>query len=425
MKLIHLIISSILLCLIPSMIVFGAWGCVIESWPSPAMAEYKKNVSKVLEKLSQLTSRTRCASWVEWQGKRALSRIDSSFNEGFTMADILVDFRYNFALIGRGEMRQSVLREGSMIKQLEGNIISRLTAMGSNCALDIVVDSAQLHDGLSITRKLSGWTVEAVFDSLIQNNKNIESFYKRVSVGDNPGPSQFSLVPDTFSDEVSALYQPWAVASCNPKNGELSWEKVVDKGMKAIEFKGKSTEKWLTSWKSALALLENNSKEIQDRDLARRLLKQELQNQGIGGTAVSITFFSVAAFDANTGNNSKDSEADKNLNQRTKNTSSDLGNRVDQFFGSLLPKSKTTDQWIQRINNIQTQKVQAIPIFEEYQVAKSLLWNEAETDTKIITDLVDLHIKLSQINENLKPAIKKAIKICEKQIVWVGNCSNY
>lgn len=417
--------------------------CAIENGPHPSLIEYRKNVDTVLSSLVSAGSRANACvrnAGAENQTRRAIDRIDASINEnsarltpffnpsGF-MQDLSADFEFNLWMLAIASPRGPTKRDGDFLKAIGEKILNAVNTAGIYCAMDVLAPTQ--YNGLEWV-SLPGKTIEQVLDALIVNHKNIEAFYKDVSVDLNPGTYTneeiwrnmgFLLAPKTFASDILANYNTTALKYCKPPSGTVDWEMVSDRFLKLITFQWASTERGFKAWRDALTLLDggwNRDKQLAEE---KRILSAELSRQWVSGKAREIVLRNLDTYN-NPGNNN-DSELENRVDRFGKNIVTAISNGITNSLNSAIFSSTNTDIWVRRVRNMKVQKMQIAPIADDYNRAKALLGTEAATDMKVITDLVDLHVKLSQANKNLKIAIPKIQQLCEKQLTGVGNCRNY
>lgn len=284
------------------------------------------------------------------------------------------------------------------------------------------------------------WNWQQILTELIKNTSNIIAFYENSILWDTSDiETNFILVPANFKDEMSKYYNKNTLTDCS-KSEWWFWDR-IEKSFSEISldtmYMKWATQKWIDAW-ALLTWVKSNEKQ---RDLERTLLKNELSRQWVPSDQAWIVMNNLENFNQNWWYSFWN-----NFISNSFSTISDAGWKFISSFWSLTTWlydiSKTlgsaivwwkTSEWQVATNFINEEtlkkddtQIMFIKMQDLYNEQLIYAGQVTTMDEKIVWDLVDLHLNLSDITNWLNKTIPNAENACIDQCInkW-WNCSDY
>ncbi len=374
----------------------GEW-CAIEKWPPPLLTAYMKEVQRVTSEIrSQASTRNQCngTNGSFSNEKRFLSLLDRIDAQNPVFPSLMTDFQYNILLVANGDARAPVINQGKVIQNGEKSIINTMKSVSSVCALDF---------------SYNGGTFESVLTNMLVKNKSIEAYYKNVALGNTRNVDN---IDGNLTDEIAKYYDPGMTQNCK---SNTSIADTAGKILERIQNLGKKTQDSDKNWKEAIALFRGTSTLGNYNDIQKSLLDRELSRQWLSRRAVDLMIGNLSCVQQKTSQTDSIEDWGKARSECFSNVvigSENLTNwmkrsiiqatNTDQYLARVLLYSKRKDQSSQEMTKFWT-KINALAIEEDQT-----------TNEKMMTDLVDLHVRLLETNDLLKKKIPEMQANCRK-----------
>jgi hypothetical protein len=387
------------------------WACAIANGPTPLLTAYLKSVSEKVNGVKSAVSGTSCGNaGAISDANRLIEVLDRIDAQNPVFPDIVSDFQYRIMLVVSWDARSPVMRMGQVIRNLEEQtILPAMKQLGSQCALDTSID---------------GGTPESVLTDLLVKNKSLESFFRQVALGDPTDPGNTGL-PKDLLDEIAFNYSKDATISCK---GDSGLANLMEKGaelMKWItDFSGK-TAKMNDDWKIALDLFRGTATNY--NDIQKKLLSEELSRQGMTKWAADSILTSLDCMQKKTEQWASPEDWGKARMECFGSLIVGGNAKVKEVF-SLFGEPKTTDEYLKRrLDQSQSNVTASRDITSFYRTTREkLAWdNEERINEKMMTDLIEMHIKLRETSTLLEKRIPEMQTNCMKwQPDIVGGCKS-
>ncbi len=393
------------LSLLPLATFAAGESCAIDKWPPPKLTEYIKEVKRITSEIrAQASAKNQCSgtNGTFSNEKKFLSLLDSIDAQNPLSLSIVTDFRYNILLVANGDSRAPVIAWGQILRNLETNdIIQTIKVVSNNCALGL-----PYGDG----------TMESALTVLLIRNKQIESYYKSVVLWD---PRNTDNLSEPLASEIANNYSPHSTQNC--KDGSIVWgfsnslADIAGKLMERIQKLGKKTEDSDKNWKEAIALFRGTSTVGNYNEIQKNLLKQELSRQWLSRGAVDLMIGNLTCTQANASANNSTEE--KGIVSWRCFSSVVIGSEnLTNWMKRSIIQATNTDEYLTRVLRYDKKKYQASEDMTKFWTRiETLAKSEDEnTNEKMMTDLVDLHIRLLETNEVLQKRIPEMQENCRK-----------
>lgn len=383
-------------CILPCIFVsqtFAIGSCKIESTPIPAITQYNKSVDARLAALkSEWTKASNCgitAWWASASADRTIGTIDRAFLEVPIFDNTFLDFTYNIKLAINGESRAPVTRDGRIFNQIEQKIIGVLANMTNQC---------KLTD-----------TVEKWFTSLLQENQILENIFKQTALGISVVPTWLSEPNIVIANAIIEGYSVSATESCQDQNGN---QDVIEKLNKIITKTWNKNESALKNWKIAIDLFQwkwSNYTSVQ-----KNILRAEVSRQGFSPRMAEAI---LKNFDCVKAETVGDDSLKATVNARIECAKNPLV-RIEGF--NLLPMrkvvdaSKTTTERVRSVNQLSDTEKILKDITKTYYVLDHTKVVTIEDKTKLISNLIDLHLELISTAERIEKRLQPMNRNCMK-----------
>lgn len=151
-----------------------------------------------------------------------------------------------------------MISQGTILRNLEATIINALKSVSSTCTL------GEQYDGT---------TFENALTTILVKNKQVESYYRSVALGD---PRNTDNIDTALATEIANNYSPEMTKNCKDTSNISD---VAGKFLERIQKLGEKTEGSDKDWKEAIALFRGTSKTGNYNELKKSLLNNELSRQ--------------------------------------------------------------------------------------------------------------------------------------------------
>ena len=379
--------------------------CAIERWPTPELTKYIQQVYSDTAKIRDFSSAKNACPGTNGtfsNESRFVSLLSSIDAEVAITPRLFTDFQYRVLLVAGWESRWPVLNQGVIIQWLEGApIITSLKNASSTCTLDTVMPG--------------GSTPKIELSRIIRTNRALFAYYQDVAIGNPTLPDgiETSLLP--LYKEIQANYSPDATATCVAASGVKTFEDLMKKIQDRLGQKWAQTAKAKDSWQEARDLLSGNPKNITKyKQLQERLLATELARQWLTQKARDAMLGKLSCVQAKT--TPSDNSLDLGqANYDCKKQIITIADNVTNPFKKTILQAANIDEYLKRLTNYSRAKVRGtddlVNFWKKLEAAKD---GDEKLNTKMITDLVNMHASLTITNDLLKKKIPDMYKNCGK-----------
>lgn len=385
------------------------WACAIESGPPPLLTAYLKGVAeKVSEVKSAISGRSCGNTGAVTEGRKFLEVLDRIDAQNPVFPDIVSDFQYRIMLVVSWDARSPVMRMGQVIRNVEEQtILPAMKQAWVQCSLDASID---------------GGTPESLLTDLLVKNKSLESFFRQVALG-NPTVPEGTGLPKELLEEIALNYSKDATESCKNDAGLDRLSEKVSNLLASITGSAKKTDKKNDDWKIALDLFRGTSTNY--NDIEKKLLTEELARQGMTKWASDSILKSLDCMQRKAGQAAGFEDWGKARLECAWPLIIGGSAKVKEVF-LLFPEPKTTDEYLKRRLDLSQADATAsrdITSFYREIREKLLSDNEERINEKMMTDLIELHIKLRETSALMSKKIPEMQANCMKgQPDIVGGC---
>lgn len=403
---------------------FAASACVIDSSPSPLMADYLTRLDAAINKLEYTTSSQICKTVPDNKRRgsdnieQGASAIVKNTNRALTQDDYMSASRFSIDLVIRSEIPNALRRDYNLLLSKQNRLNSLIDTIYGKCAGDLEVDTNLINDETYTTGKPPKSILWDLAGDLLNNHIRIIGFYRESVIGTPPTKSGFFLVDPDFEWEIPDLYGPKGTEICNKK-----WDpfKRVTDAVDRIGNLGGGIERGTEDWKIAWALLQ--SPWANYTKVERNILAKELTRQWLSSKSSAVILRNLAYYNK--------TEQHRGLTGFVE----DVGDRVSQGFWVIkknyndlidnLNKSNNTDQYLDRFRNIESLKTNlAKEIYTDYQSLMDSISDENLNTDEINGRLTDIYNEVNNMTTVLNPARRVAKDTCNQQTKNAGgNCT--
>lgn len=272
---------------------------------------------------------------------------------------------------------------------------------------------------------LESWTSSDIIWTLLINTKKLGELY-RLSIlwKDSDFSEEILFTKRDFRQQFSEYYNSFTAENCSRCQGNFT-EK-IENGIDQITAGNKWTQKWTQRWIDAWNMLIGNIDEVKQRDYERIILSRELSHQWIHTSNADAILWNLDRY-----NEQWFYSIDNNFIANSYNaTSNNLENRVNSFSESIQQKFSRswrqkiqiweliyTDQEVQNTQNIKN----IIDVI--YQTELPFANIEDNSSQSFEIKLINYHINLTEIINELDKIIPTSEKVCNDQASWLWQCS--
>lgn len=365
--------------------------CLIESWPPQELTQY---IQETRKKIQQLNAQypNKCSEWPTptTQLDKVISVMDKAYNQVPVMNNILIDFLYNVYTVARFESSPLVIRHGQLLYDLErSTIIPAIEKLASKCQLDSDAETEIIR--------------------ILRDNNQIQDYFKNIVL--------WRVTTHNTKLEQSILnhYSEWATQSCKDNLDLSVWiDWLLNKTEKFWNQISDAKERWdqsirlMRGWSSKWTKAYN--------ELQTRLLRQELNRQWLWQGAISQMLNNLSC--AQIKNNPQETPISQSVIQEKCERNYVVWlQEVANTFGNIIRKAKNSDEYIQLKEVSEKKAGQEVDVIKLYADLQSSVKAENNTDATtntIITNLLNIHIKLTWLNMDIEKRIPKMKENCMK-----------
>lgn len=401
--------------------------CSIKDAPAPVLQEYIDNNRKIISNIAnQLTpdSDNSIAGVVSREYIKIYNSI-TNWNTFSSWVDFLkielsweipVPVKRDLTLIAKEWENLARFLKNSILQSSQATVIENACNGIENCQLS--------------------WTAWNMIWQLIENNSNIQEFYKlSILWKESSFRWNLSLVNSNFKSELQNYYNTYTLTNCS----QCEWEfgQKITEAIKAISAQDQKSKEWIQKWKDAWNTLngsKNNTVEYAKRE--RELLQAELSKQWVSWNNGEAILKNLDRY-----NNNAYSNQNNRLNNAVAITKESLesnanalsyASSVYQSVKQLYQKWSSYLSWntptvpISELVNIDSSVTSAQSIMREidnaYQREIPFIAAQDTNSDKLQGRIIQMHIDLSQAINTLDKTIPFAQKVCNDQDRWNWRC---
>lgn len=421
------ILSSLLIFLSLVSTTHGA--CSLESGGiSSGMADYLSKLNIVLASLSGLATANTCSasfslpkSGITDDADRTIRSIIAATNSVWSFDSFNDSFRYWGDLLSQLDIPKVTEQWRQALESARTKILTTLRNITSRCAKNITIPS-----GTTGIWAVDWQTLYGALWKILQNHIRIQQLFYKASLDDPLGPRQedfiIGLVWEDFEKDIRQKYSSTATAECKSQSGTAE---SIGERLKKIFAKGISIDTKQTSWAESWAILNGSYDAAKMRALERRLLLAEMQRQGMSSAGTQIILGNLNRYNT-TGNRFSENVWPTSFVTGLWNIQK-ITESLYKPFEIAVQESSNTDTLVRNLTALEYRRDDlSWEMNAMYTENLALITSNdiLSIDQKTITDLIALHVKLSNVNTALVTDwIPKAESLCRSQLTGYGVCS--
>lgn len=408
--------------------------CAIESGPASVLQDYIKNERTIITRITNLTawktSSTSTTSSSSYNSivnnSTTLSRLNSRLIKWLNTITNYDDFYTSFYFF-RDELFWStpsqIKRDRNLIKNESDNLWNYMYTSIKKWTAQIEIASKDICDWID-NCNLS-WTVLDILNELLDNNNKILSLFENSIMWRNTTTDTFIIVSDDFYKSMVSSYNKTTSEWCS--KCEWWFFDKIKKGFSEISSNMENTWKATKYWVEAWNLLTWNMSTQEYQNVEKTLLAKELSRQWLSSSQSQIILNNLDKF-----NNNWWFSLENNFLVNSVNSWIQFIWKFLSPFNELIKSlswSKNQETSIANINvndssenNTQNEYKN---MQEVYITLNKQIWDQTNVDEATLNKLIQMHITLAKIIQNLKNTVEKSEAVCERQCSWVWNCTNY
>lgn len=404
--------------------------CSIKDSSADVLKDYIWNLRKVVSKVTS-------DLWQNWSDKSTITKIEQDFIRGINR---VIDFDWYYSsfeftvLQLTNEVPYEIKRDRNLLKNeltYLQNYLERIVRRWY--ANNSIKDVCSWLENCTLS-----WNWQQVITELIKNTSKIITLYENSILGDSTtfSNSDFILVWPNFKDEFVKSYNKQILMDCSSSEWWF-WDR-ASKSMEKIsldsQYMKDATKKWIEAWD----LLTWKISKEEERQMERDLLRKELSRQWIPANQAQVIMDNLERY-----NQEWWFSAWNNFFTNSFNSIASAGWKFISTFWSFISWiadlwksiwsmfSSDSNWWVSTefINTETSSKDNTKLMFEKmqklYAEEQLYAWQEVIIDEKIVDELIDLHINLSNIAKTLDWTVENSENACKEQSVWEWNCDDY
>jgi len=392
--------------------------CQINYAPAQALQEYISNQRTVISRITSLS-----------YSKRDSSEINKIWNEFTKWINKILNydnFNYNFDFfikevtwIYPTQIKRDKALIENELNRLQTYIEKSTKYWYSQVELK-KEDICEWIDNCNLN-----WKVLDILLELSKNNSKILSLYENSIMWTNTTRDDFIIVSNNFYYDMVTAYNKTTVESCS--KCEWWFMDKIKKAFDEISYNMKYTWEATKYWKDAWNLLTWNMSEQELRQIEKDLLIKELSHQWLSKDQAAIILNNLDEFNKNWWYSVKNNFLVNSLNSWITYIT-----KFIEPFKSFIINMKESWKKEVPLSEVKTEvdindNTQTLYqwLQETYTKLNNEIWEQTNIDEATLNKLVQIHITLAKITENLKNTVDLSKSVCEKQCSWVWNCTNY
>ena len=398
--------------------------CKIKNQPSEELKAYIKDFETMMKNISSYSAPKKERSIYDfWVGL---------YNEAFQFENFTTKFDFFTDFIKTQELPKEVIRDYNKLKN-EDNYLRETTKYVSNNNLS-QVKVKNICAGISWRCDFKDWDeLWYVLRKVGKNHEVIKTVFMKIASGDEDFSKQiknYILIRNNFFNDMATHYSNISNIECSKEKWRF-WDRISQKTNEIFQNE-KSAKEWAKKWKEAremiskIKALPREEQEAIERDL----LNKELSKQWISWDAQKNILEALEKYNKNGGfsaDNNPISNTFKSAIQSFKNAYQGLKEEVSADFienyrkksaNQPLPVQETAiAKWNTKESKSVKSRIEQL-YFENKNYSAVSEYNEDNLRTK----LIDSHTSISNSIKKLIKTCKMAVKICNQQDAWNGDC---
>lgn len=378
--------------------IFAAWSCAIDSGPIPELAQYSRSIDTEINRIkNSLPPGSNCGiskNGASSSVQRTIETIDMAFLEIPIFDNTFLDFAYTIKLAVNGDARTPVVQQGAIFNQIEQKITAAITSVSNSCNLNS--------------------SVKDEFKTLLQQNQALENVYKQAALWVPSEPTGLSDPNLLVARAINVAYVPTATAACEGNSGI---DDPIEKIVSAIENLWKYNDSVFADWKKGIALLQwgGSKQSIQERNnQIRRLLQNELSRQWLSPRMIATIMGNYDCVKAKT---AWDDSLLASVNAKAGCLSNPIlgtENLLKLPWKTNALQAPTLDKRIYAVDRLVKESNLKNSILKMDSLMRYKNSSEIEIKSKLMLDIVDLHISILATTRSIEKRIPKMRINCMK-----------
>lgn len=394
--------------------------CPIESSPD-ILINYIENLRKVTKNIVKNIDASNKSekSKFTWEALRIYNTIASSI---WTWDTYFSTFEFYIILPTISEIPSQIMRDNNTIEKE----IDKLNNLLSKIVLKWLWDQKIEWVCNWVSDCKLKWSAIEIMSVLIENTTNIWNFY-RLSLLDRLKEYEweFILVPDNFKSEMLKYYNKFTIWDCS-RDEDWFFSRIWT-AIKKISDKQNWWFNWIKYWKEWYSLLTWESPLKDYRERERQLLAKELSRQWLSQDNSSIILWNLDRYNKTW----KPSIENNFITNSINSLKRELRDNYDDFLKAVDDQLKDTnsnrdyyftEEMLWRSEDISSTLDIENRVKELYQSESEYASNQDISVEKIIKNIINIHINITQAINILDKTIPISRKVCNKQDVWEWKC---
>lgn len=404
------------------------WSCKIQDSSAQEITQYIKNVRTVITNINNyLSEQTPSDSKLS----NTTSDISRILYQSVQWDGFMLDFDYYILTPLSNEVPSQMTRDVELLESETKWLRKYLKTITKWWYANIEIPTDKICQWVENCSLES--TSRHVIWEIISNNIALTNYLKKIlssqSQQDNIEAILLPWDETSFSLALNTYYWANARAQCSKEDGEF-WQR-IDKAIDAILLNNKESEEAIRKWEDAWELLIWAVNGETDENTEIDLLQKELSRQWLSTSQQDILIQNLKDF-----NNDSVSNLENNFITNSFKSIVDWWVKIYDGFKeatSWLFDEENTQKinneksvWLSDFNTLAQNEIITesikLQLDTAYQLQETFLSIQQYQVDSVIWELIDIHINIDQSIKTLEDKCRLAVKVCNSQWYWDGNC---
>lgn len=405
--------------------------CKIEDWPPDIFKDYFSSVRKVISNVANEASSKYIPKSPEWFKRDYIETTNSlawMWNDISNWGFYNSSFEFYVVYPLSSEIPPQIMRDNNLIEKEIKNISEFTKKLVESWYWNIELTNVCSW----VTNCNLKWTTIDILWKLLESTSDLWELY-RLSILDQKYTFSWDiiLVPKNFKEEFSNYYNVYTTTECS--NIEGGYKERISKAFNNIVKNFKSWSDGIWKWEEAIALLNENSDFMWNKDDEMRLLRKELWRQWVSLDNTAAILGNLEEYHSNWWF-SWDNNFIANSYDSVKRASKEVYDTFDRLSTEFTSVFNQWSLWwvkketsIKNLANIdiklKTSEEIWLEILEKFNAEKDFALNQDITNSSVKWRILNLHFQITQSISTLVKVIPVSEKVCNKQVTWKWKCS--
>lgn len=420
--------------------------CKIESWPSPLLKKYFENINKLLDNIASEAKTIRNEKRIDETAEKYRGKFLWILNE-ITNIDYIKD-EINFIGIywKYQEIPKEFRRDYNLLKSKDSMIDEIWNFIWKNALLDEKVknDICKWVSNCNLKGE-NGENLELweIIKTLKNNQERIKNIFIKTTIwsvdfdkeqiwnvapkADENEEFKIILTESNFLLEMQNYYSPKEMWECSRESWLFERFLTQTKNIFQNEKWAKEwIKKWKEAWEQVTWLLTSSTRNYEA--IEKDLLKKELARQWVWAHSQEVLLKNLDKFNQNwlSFDTNFLTWTFMSLENSIKNEYNKIKNEIYTDFLENYKKNKTEELTIKEslkvIWNSNDIKDITKKIITLYQENEKFAGKSENNSDNLKRNIIEIHKEIYQAINKLNDTCKLAVKICNQQDTWNGDC---